>query len=97
MGYATRQYASADAFLDDADSTVDCIISDQQMPGRTGLDLSEALQALDSSPPVILITALALDGLRNRARRSGVVALLEKPVQSEALTEALDSALAGHV
>jgi FixJ family two-component response regulator len=93
MGHSALVFETADAFLLAPEASVDCVITDQQMPGLSGLDLCAVLKERRPDLPVILITALALEPLAERARRLGVWALLEKPVQSEALVELLGAAL----
>jgi len=93
LGYEVRAFESADVFLRAEEPGIDCVITDQQMPGLTGLELCTNLKSRTTSLPVIIITALVLDPLSERARRAGVAALLEKPVQSDALIAVLERCL----
>ena len=45
MGIDATLFASADLFLSDRDGDFDLVISDVQMPGRSGIDLAKHLKA----------------------------------------------------
>ena len=96
LGYRVQTFESATAFIEDegiADTA--CLITDVQMPGMTGLELLEHLSASGSHIPVIVVSAHGQALSRARARRSGAVAWLEKPVRQERLVESIDYALSG--
>ncbi len=92
FGYRTTTYASADAYLASAEA-VGCVLTDLQMPGRSGLELRAALRERGSQVPVILMTAYPTDELRARAAALGLVALLDKPVDPALLSDAIAAAL----
>jgi two-component system, LuxR family, response regulator FixJ len=71
----------------------DCLITDLNMPGRSGLDLLQHLQSIASVVPVIVITADTNPATRSRAMRYGAYAYLTKPIETEALLRHLQSAL----
>ena len=60
--------------------TQGCVLLDLHMPGMTGLELLETLQARGSKVPVIAITGRSDSVLKERAVRAGAVTLLDKPV-----------------
>jgi FixJ family two-component response regulator len=95
FGYRTAIYPSADAYLDAGDDTVDCVLTDLQMPGRSGLELRQRLRERGSMVPVILMTAYPTPDLRARATSLGLVALLDKPVDPDLLSSALARAMGG--
>jgi PAS domain S-box-containing protein len=72
------------ARLDDPALAVDLVITDQTMPGMTGIEL--ARQALRRRPglPVLLYTGHA-EAIEGALEPHGVRALLRKPVDAEAL------------
>lgn len=68
---------------------VDLVLADVNMPGTDGLSLARQLSASDRASlrkiPVILMSAEAVDGLRDRALQSGAQAFLKKPFASDEL------------
>ena len=94
LGYDARGFASAEEFVaNDWKSWCDCVITDIHMPGMSGFDLMQLLTLQGSKLPVIMITARAEPGLKARAAAAGVVCLLRKPFESNALIDCLDKAL----
>ena len=73
--------------VDQPASGLDLIISDIRMPAFTGLDLLEALRAIDCTTPVILMTAFPDVETRKAARRLGAV-LFDKPFDIDDLRTA---------
>jgi CheY-like chemotaxis protein len=67
----------------------DLIVSDVRMPGRTGLEVLVQAQACGLSCPVIILSAFTDDETREEARRFGVHAVLDKPVDLEVLKATL--------
>lgn len=95
LGYRASSFASADLFLAaGAEAACDCIITDIQMPGTSGVDLKLKLTAAGCRAPVIMITARTEIALHERAWASGAVCLLQKPFAAEALVSCLETALA---
>jgi FixJ family two-component response regulator len=94
LGYDAKEFASAEEFIaDDGDATCNCVITDVQMPGMSGLELSRLLASREVPLPVIMITAVAEPGLEAKVAASGSVCLLKKPFQSDALIDCLQRAL----
>lgn len=94
LGYSARTFASAAEFLGSgSDAESDCIISDVQMPGISGIELKEALMAAGSRTPVILMTAFASDAVQMRAAEAGAVCFLRKPFGASELIGCLEAAL----
>jgi FixJ family two-component response regulator len=83
-------YASADAFLESvAPQRGDCLILDNHMPGMTGIELVQTLRERDIKIPVIMFTARSDASLKERAIRSGVLIVLDKPVNEDHLLQAI--------
>ncbi|MBY0299370.1 MULTISPECIES: response regulator transcription factor [Methylobacterium] len=96
LGYAARTYASALDFLQDGQGACpDCLITDVQMPGMTGVELQERLRAEGSTLPVIVVTAFPSEAMRQRALASGACAVLEKPFGGDVMVRSLQSVLEG--
>lgn len=95
LGYRTALYPSADAYLDAGTDAAACVLTDLQMPGRSGLELRQTLRERGSTVPMILMTAFPTDELRARAARLDLIALLDKPVDADLLSSALERALGG--
>ena len=74
----------ADLCDDDA-----CIISDVRMPGVSGLELPRLLAQAGRHLPVILVTAHDTVETRNRAQEVGAAAYFRKPVDDQALLDAI--------
>jgi FixJ family two-component response regulator len=89
-----RSFDSAEEFLKAGEwRSFACIISDIQMPGMSGIDLKRHLVAQDVQTPVIMITAHAEPGLKERALASGAFGFLKKPFDANVLFECLERAL----
>jgi FixJ family two-component response regulator len=94
LGYDVREFACAEDFVAAVEaSPYDCVITDIQMPGMSGIDLKRLLVERDYRVPVIMITARAEPGLEARAAASGAASLLRKPFETEALIGCLERAL----
>lgn len=94
LGYAVRTYESADAFIEKAGEVgTECLITDVNMPGMTGLELMEHLAQRGMAIPTIVVSAHSQHGLQARAERNGAVAWLDKPVRQEHLLASLDRAM----
>ena len=94
MDVACRTFDRAEAFMAEyVPGHFGCLITDVAMPGMSGLELQERLRELDSSMPVIIITADTSRATRVRALRGGAHACLTKPVNDEVLFRHLESAL----
>ncbi|HLC03761.1 MAG TPA: ATP-binding protein [Anaerolineales bacterium] len=70
------------------------VITDNQMPGLTGIDLIRRLRQDMPQLPVILITADGSESLAVEALRAGAVDYLTKPFEAELLLAAVGRALA---
>lgn len=96
LGHRVEGFDSATAFMASAArGRADCVISDLQMPGMTGVEMKEAMIAAGENTPVILITAFADETQRLRAEKAGVTCFLPKPFTGEALIDCLNRALIG--
>jgi len=93
-GMEARTYASANEFLESKSEEKNaCLITDVKMRGITGLELHQKLIALRSRLPVIYITAFDTEEIRAQAKNAGGVAYFRKPVDDQALLDAIQWAL----
>ncbi|MBR0731707.1 FixJ family two-component response regulator [Bradyrhizobium japonicum] len=92
LGYRARGFPSAEEFLAEGLGSCDCVITDIQMPGMSGLDLKRLLAARGSTTPLIMITARADPDLEAKAIASGAVGFLRKPFATDVLIGCLDNA-----
>jgi two-component system, LuxR family, response regulator FixJ len=84
-GYNVQTFASAEEFLHSDMPAFDCLISDIQMPGMSGLELRQALKKLAPQLPVIFMTAFPNDRIKGAALREGAYHYLEKPCPPDEL------------
>jgi FixJ family two-component response regulator len=94
VGLTVKTFASARGFLDQATPEWSgCLIADLRMPGMGGLDLQDQLSARQVSLPVIFLTGYGTVPASVRAMKAGAVDFLEKPVDDQALLDAVHKAL----
>jgi FixJ family two-component response regulator len=87
-------FASAEEFLRSGKQRVTaCLIVDIRMPGMSGLELQENLNAEDCRIPIIFITAHGDEKMRAQALRAGAVEFLTKPFDDGVLIERVRAAL----
>jgi PAS domain S-box-containing protein len=70
------------------------LITDQTMPGMTGLELISRVRTLTPEMPVILISGYSADIDTARAEEMGIL-YLEKPLRGSALVEAVANVMRG--
>jgi len=70
----------------------DFVLTDENMPGLSGLDLIRRLRAERPDLPVILMSSEDSQGLAAEADRAGAAAFLVKPFTSEQLLAAIEKA-----
>ena len=93
-GYAVRDFASGNAFLEAAlPQTPTCLILDMKMPNASGFDVVDALAQRGEVIPVIVLTGHGSIPMTVRAMKAGVREFLTKPVAPESLLAAVEEAL----
>jgi FixJ family two-component response regulator len=98
VGLRVQPWADPQAFLADFDrQAIGAIVLDVRMPGISGLTVLETLVAQGVDQPVIMLTGHGTVEMCRRAFKSGAAEFLEKPVDDEALLEALQNAVRQHV
>lgn len=73
----------------------DLLLTDIEMPHKTGLDLSQWLQSNDSNTKVIILTTFGRAGYIKRALEYGVNGFLLKDAPSDDLIKAIKQVMAG--
>jgi CheY-like chemotaxis protein len=74
-----------------------CVVSDIRMPGMNGLELQQAIKVAYPRVVVVLMTAYAADELIQAGLESGVLAVLNKPVDIDELLLLISGNSALHV
>ena len=95
VGLKSRAYAGAREFLDSwRPQASECLVCDVRMPGMSGLELQEALNARGAHLPVVLITGHGDVAMAVRAMKAGASDFIEKPFNDQVLLDAVNRALA---
>jgi two-component system response regulator FixJ len=93
-GFDARAFSSAQEFLIYSPvSDDDCIILDLRMPGMNGFDLMKKLITKGVQTPVICVTAFDDAKSREQARELKAAAYFTKPVDDQALIDAINWAI----
>jgi len=94
-GYRTAVFADAEAFLAARkEEWAGCVVADVRLPGKSGVELQDALRAQGASLPFVIITAHGDVATARAAFRSQAVDFLEKPFDSAQLFAAIERAFA---
>lgn len=92
-GWRTETYAGAEAFLKAYASTpTGCVLLDIRMPGMSGLELQTRMKEMNLTLPIIFVTGHADVPTAVRTLKMGAFDFLEKPVEADALTTAIEAA-----
>ena len=98
VGLRVQPWSDPQAFLADFDREgIGAIVLDVRMPGISGLSVLDTLVAQGVDQPVIMLTGHGTVDMCRRAFKAGAAEFLEKPVNDEALLEALQNAVRQHV
>ncbi len=90
-GMVASAYATVDELIAACTCAGDaCVIADVRMPGTGGLGVPAALHRIGCDLPVIIVTAQDSDAARAEARRAGAAAFFRKPVDDQALLDAIE-------
>jgi len=94
-GFEVDTYAGGREFLAASKEHVpDCLILDLHMPGMSGLQVLEALEAARRPLPTVIITAHDTPEMSELCRAAGVTAYLRKPLEERVLLNSISSSLA---
>lgn len=93
VGLAVRCFGSAqDLLADDEARAAACVVTDLHMPGMSGLQLQRELARRGWTQPLIMMTAYPTNEARREAMGGGAAAFLTKPIDPDALLEAIGTA-----
>jgi RNA polymerase sigma factor (sigma-70 family) len=70
-----------------------CLVLDMRMPGMSGLELQQELEAAGLRLPVIFLTGHGTVPMSVRALKRGALDFLQKPVEDQVLVDAIHQAL----
>jgi FixJ family two-component response regulator len=93
-GYLVRAYSTAVEFLANPPDGAGCIVLDLRLPGQNGLELQERLANAENPLPIVFLTGHGDVPKTVRAMKAGAVDFLTKPVEPEALLDAVARAIA---
>ncbi|CAB3761079.1 response regulator [Paraburkholderia humisilvae] len=89
-GYDVTVAADGDEGLEHALAMAfDLVLTDQHMPGKTGVDLIVELRANPAyeATPILLLTTESGEPFKAAARAAGATGWIEKPLDPDMLTE----------
>jgi FixJ family two-component response regulator len=94
-GLDVMSFASPREFLGSArPDEPACLVLDIKMPDANGLDFQKELIALDIRLPTVFITGHGDIPMSVRAMKAGAIEFLTKPIQEEALLDAIQAGIA---
>lgn len=94
QGFAVTAYASAEDFLAAChDDMSGCLVLDVRMPGMSGIELFDRLQAIHCRIPVIFLTGHGDVPMAVKALKDGAFDFIEKPYDDNALVDKVLAAL----
>jgi FixJ family two-component response regulator len=94
VGLEAATYASANEFLSEYDpEKPGCLVLDVRMPGMSGLELQERLEARGSTLPIIFLTAHGDVPMAVKAVKAGAVDFIQKPFRDQELIDKIQDAL----
>lgn len=94
-GFETRGYGCTGEFLlQPLPDRPACLLLDMHLPGPSGLELQAALQLRGCTLPVVFLTGYGDVASSVQAMKAGAVDFLSKPIERDALLDAIGRALA---
>jgi len=98
VGLRVQPWSDPQLFLTQFDrEAIGAIVLDVRMPGISGLRVLDTLMAQGVAQPVIMLPGHGTVAICRRAFKAGAAEFLEKPVNDEALLEALQNGVRQHV
>ncbi len=98
VGLRVQSWSDPQAFIAGFDrQSIGAIVLDVRMPGTSGLTVLDTLIAQGVDQPIIMLTGHGTVEMCRRAFKAGAAEFLEKPVDDQALLDALQTAVRRHV
>ena len=98
VGLRVQSWSDPQAFIAGFDrQSIGAIVLDVRMPGTSGLTVLDTLIAQGVDQPIIMLTGHGTVEMCRRAFKAGAAEFLEKPVDDQALLDALQAAVRRHV
>lgn len=92
-----KTYPNAEMFLRETmPRDADCILTESELPGISGIELLRHLRARGKQVPVILLTSSLDSGLLQDAQGRGVADIIRKPLINKKLFPSVDAVLNKH-
>lgn len=95
LGVRAKSYASCVQLMEDEASLqlAGCLVLDVRMPGISGLEMQERLEALRVDAPIIFISGHGDVPMVVRAMRGGALDFLQKPFDEQVLLDRVQQAI----
>ena len=92
IGVEVREAGSMEEALPQVEG-VDVVVTDYSMPGKTGLELLDAVRAMDPTLPVIMVTAHGSERIAVEALKRGAYDYMSKPFDNDEVAYSIQRAL----
>lgn len=90
-GYAVEDFATGEAFLDQKEIGGErFVVIDNGLPGVSGIEALRQMRRRNVALPAVIVSGGATANLVTQARRVGALALLDKPIDIDALLRAIE-------
>lgn len=93
LGFECQIFTCAEDLLAQDLDRLQCVLSDIQMPGMTGVVLAQRLRNRAPALPIILMSAYANDAAQTLLATGRIAALLDKPLDGDLLQVTIEDAI----
>jgi len=94
VGLSVEVFASTQDFLKNGrPESAGCLVLDVRLPGKSGLDFQQELNAANINLPIVFLTGYGDIPMSVRAMKAGAVEFLTKPFREQDLLDAVQTAL----
>jgi two-component system response regulator TtrR len=93
-GYSVHAFESAEEFLGGGQEVNQgVLVLDMRLPGMSGIELQTELRSRKNYIPIIFITGHGDDEIRKSVTQEGVIDLIGKPINHDALLKCIETTL----